>query len=240
MKVLMVNKFLYPNGGSEAYMFRLGNQLEAMGHDVQYFGMENEGRCVSNAAELYTTSMNFHGGSKLKKITYPVKTIYSHESMRKMRKVLDDFKPDAVHLNNFNYQLTPTVILAAADWSRRTGHKCRIVYTAHDYQLVCPNHMCYRPLDKSPCEECLNGGFSGCIKHRCIHGSAAKSAVGWAEAAFWRHNNVYEKLDAVICCSQFMKSKLDTNPTLCTKTTVMHNFINSVPHTEAHKSDYVL
>ena len=46
MKILMVNKFLYPNGGSETYIFELGRQLQAMGHEVQYFGMEHEGRCV--------------------------------------------------------------------------------------------------------------------------------------------------------------------------------------------------
>ena len=38
MKILMINKFLYPNGGSETYMFGLGQQLEKMGHEVQYFG----------------------------------------------------------------------------------------------------------------------------------------------------------------------------------------------------------
>lgn len=34
MKILMVNKFLYPNGGSETYIFELGRQLQAMGHEV--------------------------------------------------------------------------------------------------------------------------------------------------------------------------------------------------------------
>ena len=27
MKILMVNKFLYPNGGSETYIFKLGEYL---------------------------------------------------------------------------------------------------------------------------------------------------------------------------------------------------------------------
>lgn len=71
MKVLMINKFLYPNGGSETYMFELGKQLERMGHEVQYFGMEHEGRCVGNRVDAYTSSMDFHGGSKLAKLTYP-------------------------------------------------------------------------------------------------------------------------------------------------------------------------
>ena len=51
MKILMVNKFLYPNGGSETYIFKLGEYLERQGHEVQYFGMEHEGRCVGNHAE---------------------------------------------------------------------------------------------------------------------------------------------------------------------------------------------
>lgn len=64
MKILMINKFLYPNGGSETYMFELGKQLERMGHEVQYFGMEHEGRCVGNRVDAYTGSMDFHGGQQ--------------------------------------------------------------------------------------------------------------------------------------------------------------------------------
>lgn len=41
MRILMINKFLYPNGGSETYIFKLGEYLEKMGHEVQYFGMEH-------------------------------------------------------------------------------------------------------------------------------------------------------------------------------------------------------
>ena len=43
MKILLVNKFLHPNGGSETYIFGLGKTLRKMGHEVQYFGMEHEG-----------------------------------------------------------------------------------------------------------------------------------------------------------------------------------------------------
>ena len=39
MKILLVNKFLYPRGGQETYILKVGKQLEKMGHEVQYFGM---------------------------------------------------------------------------------------------------------------------------------------------------------------------------------------------------------
>ena len=93
MKVLIVNKFLYPNGGSETYIFKLGEVLEQHGLEVQYFGMEHEGRCVGNRVNAYTSDMDFHGGSKLSKLTYPIKIIYSKEAREKLRLVLDDFQP---------------------------------------------------------------------------------------------------------------------------------------------------
>lgn len=240
MKILMINKFLYPNGGSETYIFKLGDQLRSMGHEVQYFGMEHAGRVVGNRVESYTTDMDFHGGSKLAKLAYPIKTIYSAEARKKIRLVLDDFQPDVCHLNNFNYQLTPSIILEIRKWEKQTGHKCRIVYTAHDYQLVCPNHMCRNPISQTNCEKCLGGHFLHCAKGRCIHGSLAKSIVGALEGYFWKWKGVYKQLDTVICCSRFMKSKLDTNPVLAGKTVVMHNFVDPVEPKQVEKQDYVL
>lgn len=239
MRVLMINKFLHPNGGSETYIFKLGEYLQSCGHEVQYFGMEHAGRCVGNRVDAYTPSMDFHGGSKLAKLFYPVKTIYSAEARKKIRLVLDDFKPDVCHLNNFNFQLTPSILLEIAAW-RKAGNTCKVVYTAHDYQLVCPNHMCNRPQTGENCEKCLGGHFVNCLKGKCIHNSAAKSAIGMAEAMFWNAQGAYSQIDTIICCSDFMKSKLDTNPLFARKTVTLHNFIDRVQWQPLKKQDYVL
>lgn len=124
--------------------------------------MEHEGRCVGNRVNAYTSDMDFHGGSKLSKLTYPIKTIYSSEARKKLRLVLDDFQPDVCHLNNFNYQLTPSMILEIVNWRKKSGHSCKIVFTAHDYQLVCPNHMLNNPVTHENCEKCLGGHFINC------------------------------------------------------------------------------
>ena len=137
MKILMVNKFLYPNGGSETYMFKLGAYLKSIGHEVEYFGMEHEGRCVSNSLGLYTETMDFHNSSAFKKIKLSLKTIYSKEAKDKMLAVLENFKPDVVHLNNFNFQLTPSIIYAVKEKG------IALVETVHDCQIACPNHRMY-------------------------------------------------------------------------------------------------
>ena len=239
MKILMINKFLHPNGGSETYVFKLGKHLQTLGHEVQYFGMEHEGRCVGNRVNAYTADMDFHGGSKLAKLTYPIKTIYSSEARRKLRLVLEDFQPDVCHLNNFNYQLTPSILLEIAKW-KKAGHPCRVIFTAHDYQLVCPNHMCNNPNTGENCEKCLGGHFINCAKGRCIHGSLAKSVIGMLEAKLWNGCGVYQNIDTIICCSEFLKTKMDCNPLFARKTVALHNFVDRVEPMETEKQDYVL
>ena len=241
MKILFINKFLHPNGGSETYIFQLGDFLRSQGHEVEYFGMEHPERVVGNSAESYTSNMDFHEGSILSKLFYPVKTIYSSEARKKIRKVLEDFKPDVCHLNNFNYQLTPSIILEIKKWRKKNNHKCKIVFTSHDYQLVCPNHMCNNPNTGENCEKCLNGSFLNCTKGKCIHSSTAKSFIGTCEAMFWKMKGVYKYIDTFICCSHFMKSKLDTNPLFAKKTVVIHNFMQSISADKKYeKGDYVL
>ena len=78
------------------------------------------------------------------------------------------------------------------------------------------------------------------MKGKCIHGSTAKSAIGMMEAEFWKWKGTYKYIDTMICCSEFMKSKMDSNPLFATKTVAMHNFIDKVEWKETEKKDYVL
>ena len=89
-----------------------------------------------NDLNLYTKNMDFHT-SKLKRMIYPFRIIYSFEAKRKIKKVIRHFKPDIIHLNNINFQLTPSIIDAAYKL------KVPVVQTVHDFQMICPNHFLY-------------------------------------------------------------------------------------------------
>ena len=240
MKILMINKYLYSKGGAETYMLRLGEYLNTHGHDVQYFGMDHEAREVGNRVNVYTEELDFHNSGLLTRLTYPFKIIYSVQARQKIRTVLDDFQPDVCHINNFNYQLTPSILLEIRKWEWESGKKCRIIYTAHDPQLVCPNHMCMNPNTHQCCEKCLHGSFLNCTAGRCIHGSLGRSMLGSLEAWFWHSMKVYRHIDTIICCSRFMKCLLDTDPVLAEKTVALHNFVEEVQQRECRKKGYVL
>ena len=57
---------------------------------------------------------------------------------------------------------------------------------------------------------------------------------------YFKWKGTYKYIDTMICCSEFMKSKMDSNPLFATKTVAMHNFIDKVEWKETPKKDYVL
>ncbi|MBO5522025.1 MAG: glycosyltransferase [Eubacterium sp.] len=224
MKILIVNKFLFPNGGSETYIFQIGQQLMSMGHEVQYFGMEHQGRIVGNRVDSYTEDVDFHRRS-LAQLTYPLRILYSREARKKIRLVLDDMQPDVVHLNNINFQITPSVIDEIRLYERQTGNKVRIISTAHDYQWVCPNHMLRIEQTGELCIRCIDGECTHCAKHRCIHGSRLRSLLGTMEAGLYRRRHTYRQVDRVICPSDFIRRMLAYNPDLSGRLVTLHNYL---------------
>ena len=220
MKILMVNKFLYPRGGSESYMLYLGEHLKKMGHEVEYFGMYDSQNTVGNSKGLYTQNMDFHS-TGLARFLYPFKIIFSFEAKRKIMQVIDDFKPDIVHMNNINFQLTPSIIYGIKK------KKIPLVQTVHDYQMICPNHLLYDFDNNMPCEKCIGGSHMNCIKNKCIHGSVVKSVLGVIEAKFYSLLKTYKKVDLFVCPSNFLENKLlSSNKFYQGKTKTIHNFID--------------
>ena len=220
MKILMVNKFLYPRGGSESYMLYLAEHLKKIGHEVEFFGMYDENNTVGNSIGLYTQNMDFHSKG-LARFLYPFKIVFSFEARKKIMQVIDDFKPDIVHMNNINFQLTPSIIYGI----KKKG--IPLVQTVHDYQMICPNHLLYNFEKNIPCEKCVNGSHINCIKYKCIHASKVKSIIGVIEAKFYSLLKTYKKVDLFVCPSNFLENKLlSAKEYYKGKTKTIHNFIN--------------
>lgn len=238
MRILMINKFLYPKGGSETYVLKLGKILQDHGHEVQYFGLENEKNTVGNAVGALVSDMDFGQGIR-KNLKAPFRIIYSTEARKKIRLVLDDFQPDVVHLNNIQFHLTPSIILETEKYRKETGRNVKIIYTAHDYQLICPSHGLF-DADLQICEKCLGGNYTHCLRTKCVKGSRAKSLLGMLDAYFWKWSKAYSHIDTIVCCSHFLKSKLDTQERFRSKTVAIHNFVDKVQPVAVEKEDYVL
>ena len=234
MRILLVNKFLYPRGGGETYTLELGDALKAAGHDVQYFGMYDEQNVMLNDWGLYVRNMDFHTHS-IDALGYPTRIIYSAEAKEKMAALIENCHPDFIHLNNFNYQLTPSIIDAAKEAD------VPVIMTAHDSQLVCPNHLLYNPNTDSICTKCVDTHDPRwCVRERCIHRSLPKSAIGTAEALYYRAHDSYDWISAIICPSRFMERMYDTDERFAHKTVYLQNFVRKIPYSPSAHEDYVL
>ena len=124
--------------------------------------------------------------------------MWSSSAARGMGNVLDDFRPDVVHLHNIYHQLSPSILRPIA------ARGIRAVITLHDYKLACPT---YRMLDRGKiCDACIGGHFQQAALRRCKDDSLLASAAAGAE--LWIHTllRAYAPIQVFICPSQFMTS----------------------------------
>ncbi len=218
MKILMVNKFLYPRGGAETYVFDLAEHLAQKGHEIAFFGMKDSRNIHGNQLGIGAKNAEFREFS-MQQVLYPFRIIYSLDARRKMEEILAHFKPDYVHLNNINFHLTPSIIYAI----KRKG--IPMIQTLHDFQLICPNHMLYREQDQVVCEKCKGRRYSNCIRYKCIHNSRIKSTLGAFEAWLYYRLKTYELIDAFIAPSHFLADKMVNFGENPIKIHTLHNFI---------------
>lgn len=216
MKILMVNKFHYLKGGSEKYYFDLAKLLEENGHEVAFFSMYDEKNIKTDNKEYFVNTIDLNSNNKLKALD----VIYSRENRKKMEEALEDFKPDIVHLNNFQRQLSASIIEPI-----KKRH-IPIVFTAHDVQAICPA-IIMLDSNKNICEECMHGKYMNCIRKKCIKNSSLKSLLGAIEGKYYRIKKVYrKKIDYIITPSQFYKTKLIEDGISEEKIKALHNFID--------------
>lgn len=231
MKILMVNKFHYLKGGSEKYYFELAELLKEKGHTVAFFSMDNEKNIHTNYKEYFVKPIDLNNGSKLQALD----VIYSKENMKIMEEALEDFKPDIVHLNNFQRQLSASIIEPIIK------KHIPIVFTAHDVQAICPA-IVMLDSEKNICEKCIGGKYSNCIKNNCVKNSKLKSLLGAIEGKYYRNKKIYtKKIDYIITPSEFYRSKFIEDGINENKIEAIHNFIDINNYNlETKNNDYAL
>lgn len=211
MKILLANKFYYRRGGDCIYMLNLEKLLKAHGHEVAVFAMDYPENLDTPWKKYFPKNM-----SKLMAFTRP---FGAHEVKSTFKKLLDDFKPDVVHLNNVHTQLSPVM----AELAHQRGIK--VVWTLHDYKLLCPRYDCLKN-GKTICETCFSGDKKACLDNKCMKGSKLASFIGYKEAVTWNRERLEACTDVFICPSQFMADKMVQGGFSKSKMQTLCNFID--------------
>jgi len=203
MKVLQVNKFLFPKGGAEIVCLGLSRRLESAGHDVYFFGMNDDRNSVQTAdSDCFPENVDYHARrSSGRKLREASRTIFGRKAASGMAKLLDRHRPDVIHAHNIYHQLTPSILKPALE------RDIPVLLTLHDYKLACPVYTFLR--EGGPCEECMARGPEPLLRHRCKGGSLSESLVLWAEDRWHRLLRSYENGVALFTSpSKFLLGKM--------------------------------
>ena len=209
MKILLANKFYYRRGGDCIYMLNLEKLLKAHGHEVAVFAMDYLENLDTPWKKYFPKNM-----SKLMAFTRP---FGDGEVKSKFSQLLNDFKPDVVHLNNIHTQLSPLIAKLAHEFG------AKVVWTLHDTKLVCPCYTCMR--NGKWCEECFTDKLA-VVKHRCMPGSIPGAIVGYLEAKKWNMEVLQKYVDWFLPPSKFMMDTCVKGGYSPEKFRVLCNFID--------------
>jgi glycosyltransferase involved in cell wall biosynthesis len=202
MRILHVNKFLFRRGGAEGYMADLAGLQRAAGHEVAFFGMthpENEPQQYATAFPAYV-EFEPAPGSLPTRLRLAGRMLWSTSASRGIRSVIEDFRPDVVHVHNIYHQLSPSVLHPV----QQAGIPA--VMTLHDYKLACPT---YQFLDKGEiCTACVDGGPWQAVRRRCRNGSLTVSGMAALELSVHRLIGAYDPVRVFLCPSRFLAERM--------------------------------
>jgi glycosyltransferase involved in cell wall biosynthesis len=110
------------------------------------------------------TSDDIVGFSLPRRMLVPGRVVWSPEDRGRLARLLEEVRPDVVHLHNTFPLISPSVIEAC-----RT-HGVPVVATLHNFRLMCANAQLLR--DGWPCDLCVGHIPWHGVAHRCYRGSA--------------------------------------------------------------------
>lgn len=196
MRILIVNKFMYPRGGDCLVALNTARLLREHGHEVRLYAMDYPDNLPVEEASSFAPRVKCDSSSLLDKFRALRRILGKGPIRRSFRRVVNEFRPDVVHLHNIHSYLSPII----GEIAYLKG--VRVVWTLHDYKLLCPAYSCLRP-DGTVCEDCFKGNLR-VSKYRCMKGSRPASFIAHLEGAKWHKFRLENFTSAFICPSEFM------------------------------------
>jgi len=231
MKILLINKFHYIQGGADRHYLELADILKAHGHEVIFFSMQGSNNIECEQSKYFVNHLDF---SKVKLDKDLFKKIgrmfWSRQAQSKLQQLIDNEKPDIAHLHNIYHQLSPSIIKTLKK------NNIPVVMTVHDYYLVSPLYSLFA---KGKVFDPDRLKYWQIIINRAVKNSLAASVLSSTVNWWHKFRKHYSKIDLFICPSQFLANYLekvypDAN------ITVLPNFVKELDNASGNTGDYYI
>ena len=195
-RVLLVNKFYYPRGGDCLVMMNTERLLRDAGYEVAVYAMNYDENIASAYSSHFAPEVSFSGKGI---INAAMRSLGVGDIVVSFDKMLQTFRPDIVHFHNIHSYLSPIIVRQAYQFG------CKVLWTLHDYKLICPTYNCLR--DNKPCELCFKDK-SQVLRKRCMKNSLPASALAYLEALRWNKETLQKYVHSFISPSSFLRDKM--------------------------------
>ncbi|MGZ8594595.1 MAG: glycosyltransferase family 4 protein [Actinomycetota bacterium] len=125
-------------------------------------------------------------------------TLWARGSVRRVRRLIAELRPDVVHCHNLYPMLSPAVLRVA-------GAGPALVMTLHNYRYACLPGTFFR--DGHVCEDCLGRTPWPGVTHRCYRASLPGSAVLATSISLHKAIGSFGHVDLFLAVSEFLRGK---------------------------------
>jgi glycosyltransferase involved in cell wall biosynthesis len=218
MNILIVHNTYQNPGGEDIVVAQETRLLERNGHKVSNYKRSNH--------EIENLSF-------AKRLVLISRIVSASDSKMAVRRILQDLKPDLVHVHNTFAMVSPSVYEACQE------EDVPVVQTLHNYRLVCPGATFYR--DDAPCEECVTHSLLRSVQHACYRDSRMMTgAIALMLKTHRLRRTWSDRIDSYIALSSFAKDKFVQAGLPADKICVKANFVEPDPGERTDAGNYVL
>ncbi len=174
--------------------------MRSRGHEVALFSMTNPRGEATPYDRHFVPHIDFKAEAGLwGKVRSAGHAIYSLEARRRIRAMIQEFRPDVAHVRNIYHHLSPSIL-----WELR-AQKVPVIYHLNDFKLLCPS---YNLVSRGEvCEACKGGAFWHALEPKCYPGFGERLTL-MAEAYIHRGLSTYQKcVDLFLAPSRFVRDK---------------------------------
>lgn len=199
MRILHINKFFDRRDGVDIYLHRLMRYQTEAGHETHVLATRAPQNVPSQDESYFIHRFDFSRSEGWKQdLRKAGAFLWNKEARRATERILNDVKPDAIHLHNIYHHFSTSILTPI----RASGIRC--VQTLHDYKLACPNYSMFT--EGKVCQRCKGGRYTHAIRHHCLAPSFFANALATAEMTMAKAMQSYERtVHRFLAPSQFMR-----------------------------------
>jgi glycosyltransferase involved in cell wall biosynthesis len=199
LKVLIIHDYAFMEGGAGKVAIETAVGLAGRGHEVKYF-------CAVGPLSIYLKD------APLKEVVFldqkdilssnRLRAVFSgavnKTALKELGELINLWKPDIAHIH---------IVSKAISWaavSYLNKHKIPIVYTLHDFGLLCPNMSLYNFKTGGQCLLYDSKTYFKCLMTNCDKRSYAQKIWRWSRFIYSKKFlKILEKIDGFIAVSNF-------------------------------------